>query len=236
MRILLIKLSMYCNKCGKKNDNDSKFCQFCGNKIGIENSESQPEKNPNEESPSDHTKKSKSDLLWEKFAEVYDAKDDEKRDYELLSSDYIWELLERLYTNSFESFIQEKKDELNSQPYKSIEALKNLYLYSVLGGYKLWIAEAILEEKSLGKFKSFDIEKFVDEWKEYDFQKGMKNVTDEMGVCITQYLEHRMNIFIENFPSIKDVSNATMEELRSSITFQIVNGYLAGEVENTFRK
>jgi len=228
---------MYCNNCGKQIEKDSIFCQFCGNNVAEEKSEHKSsDSSKMEEVKSETAKKGKSDLLWEKFAEVYDAKDDEKKHFDGLSSEYIWELIERLYTNAFESFIQEKKNELNSQPYKSVEALKNLYLYAVLGGYRLWIAEAILEEKSLGKFKSFDIDKFVEEWKIYDFQKGMKNVSDEMGACMTQYLEHRMNTFIENSPSIKEVSNATMEELRSSITFQIINGYLAGEVETTFRK
>lgn len=228
--------TMYCNNCGKKNDKDSKFCQFCGTRISSENSQTQPQNPSTEETNSKQVEKSKSDLLWDKFAEVYDAKDDDRKHFDELSSEYIWELIERLYTNAFESFIQEKKSELNSQPYKTIESLKNLYLYAVLGGYRLWIAEAILEEKPLGKFKSFDIDKFVDEWKIYDFQKGMKNVSDEMGVCISQYLEHRMSSFIENSPSIKEATNATMEELRSSITFQIINGYLAGEVEAPFRK
>ena len=153
-----------------------------------------------------------------------------------MSSDNIWGLIERLYTNAFEAFIQEKKEALNTQPYKVIEALKSLYLYSVLGGYRLWVAEALLNDKPLGTFKSFDIDKFVEEWKANDFQKAMKGISDEMGVCITMYLEHRMSNFLENSPSIKDIPNSTMEELRSSITFQIINGYLAGEVEAKFRK
>ena len=174
--------------------------------------------------------------MWDKFAEVYDANDNEREKFNELSSEYIWELIERLYTNAFETFIQEKKSELNSQPYKAIEALKNLYLYSVLGGYKLWIAEALLRDKPLEKFKSFDIDKFVEEWKANDFQKAMKGISDEMGVCITMYLEHRMSNFLESSPSIKEIPNSIMEELRNSITFQIINGYIAGEVEAKFRK
>lgn len=228
---------MFCNKCGKQIEEDSIFCQFCGNKIADDTPEPQSEKTSKTKNVSNQSaNKSKSDLLWDKFAEVYDAKDNEREKFNGLSSEYIWELIERLHTNAFETFIQEKKGELNSQPYKVIEALKNLYLYSVLGGYKLWIAEALLRDKSLEKFKSFDIDKFVEEWKAIDFQKAMKGISDEMGVCMTLYLEHRMSNFIENFPSIKEIPNSTMEELRSSITFQIINGYLAGEVEAKFRK
>lgn len=228
---------MYCNKCGKKIDKDSIFCLHCGNKVADDNTEAKKDSSSNKEDASQGTaKKSKSDLLWDKFAEIYDAKDEARKKFDELSSDNIWELIERLYTNAFETFIQEKKEALNSQPYKVIEALKSLYLYSVLGGYRLWIAEALLNDKSLGKFKSFDIDKFVEEWKANDFQKAMKSISDEMGVCMTMYLEHRISNFIEVSPSIKELPNALIEELRSSITFQIINGYIAGEVENKFRK
>jgi len=228
---------MYCNKCGKQIEEDSVFCQFCGNRITDDTPEPQSEKTTQTKDVSKKTvNKSKSDLLWDKFAEVYDAQDDEREKFNQLSSEHIWDLIERLYTNAFETFIQEKKSELNSQPYKTIEALKNLYLYSVLGGYKLWIAEALLKDKQLEKFKPFDIDKFVEEWKANDFQKVMKGISDEMSVCMTRYLEHRMSNFLENSPSIKDIPNSTMEELKSSVTFQIINGYIAGEVEAKFRK
>jgi len=225
---------MYCSNCGKKIDIDSKFCHFCGAQIEKDSIEAEAESTSTEEKVP--TKSTGSDLLWEKFAEVYDARDEEREKFNELSSEIIWELIERLYTNSFETFIQEHKKELNSQPFKAIESLKNLYLYSVLGGYRFWIAEALLNDKPLGKFKSFDIDMFVKEWKEYDFSKAMKNISDDMSVCMSMYLEHRMNGLLESTPSIKEVSNATMEELRNSITFQIINGYNAGTLENTFRK
>ncbi len=228
---------MFCNYCGKQIDEDSTFCQFCGNRVTNDASKPQS-KNPSkdEKTEAKPVNKSKADLLWDKFAEVYDAKGDERKHFDELSSEYIWELIKRLYTNAFETFIQEKRKELNTQPYRVIEALKNLYLYSVLGGYRLWIAEALLSEKPLGKFKAFDIDKFVDEWKAYDFQKAMKGISNEMSTCMSLYLEHRISGFIENSPSIKEISNATMEELRSSIIFQIINGYNVGELESKFRK
>lgn len=225
---------MYCSNCGKKIDVDSKFCHFCGAKVDIDNAEPEAETPSREEKTS--TKRTKSDLLWDKFAEVYDAKDGEREKFNSMSSEHIWELIERLSTNAFETFIEEKKEELNAQPYKVIEALKNHYLFAVVGGYRFWIAEELLKEEKLNKFKSFSLDDFIEEWKNTDFQKMMKNVSDEMGTCMTMYLEHRMNSLMENYPSIMDVSNATMKDLKDSITFQILNGYLAGVVEAKFRK
>lgn len=228
---------MFCSSCGKQIDEDSTFCHFCGKKVA--NSASNPQsKNPSKDERAEEkpVNKTKVDLLWDKFAEIYDAKGDEKNKFNKLSSEHVWELMERLYTNTFETFIQEKKNELNTHPYKTIEELKKMYLYSTIGGYWLWTAEALANEKPLGEFKTFSIGEFVDEWKVYDFQKAAKSISDELSTCISMYLEHRMGDFIESAPSIKDVSNATMEMLRSSITFQILNGYNVGEVESKFRK
>lgn len=228
---------MFCNQCGEQIEEDSIFCQFCGNKIQDIRPETQ----------SENTSKTKNvtrqpvnedavDLLWSKFADVYDNKNNEQNKFDEISSEYIWELIERLYTNAFESLIGDKKDELNTRPYNEIEALKNLYMFSVLGGYKFWIAEALLKNKPLGKFKSFDIDDFVEEWKSNDFEKEMKEISEEMGVCMTMYLDHRITIFLDAAPSAKELPNSFIEELRNTITFQIINGYMAGVVEDKFRK
>lgn len=225
---------MYCINCGKHIEEDSVFCQFCGYKVAHSTYSSVD--SPDQESTSSAVNKNASDQLWEKFAEIYDAKDGEKEKYDRLSSEHIWELIDRLYTNAFESFIKEKQDELNPLPYKVIESLKILYLYSVVGGYKLWVAETLLKDKPLGKFKSFNIDEFVDEWKNYDFQLAMKGLSDEVSVCMTMYLEHRIKNFIDSEPDVKELSAKTIEDLKSSIIFQIINGYLAGEVEYKFSK
>ncbi|MDQ3008002.1 MAG: zinc ribbon domain-containing protein [bacterium] len=228
---------MYCNQCGKEIDEDSIYCQFCGSEISSNASEPTSENTSQKEvTQEQNINSSNTDLLWDKFADVYDAKGDDKKKYDELYSDQVWELIDRLYTNTFETYIQENKQELNSQPYKIIEALKNMFLFSVIGGYKLWIAEAILEKKPLGKFRVFDLDELVKEWKSHDFQNAIKGLSDAMGNCMSLYLEHKISSFIENNPSIKEVSNATIEDIKRSVLVQIINGYHAGEIESKFRK
>ena len=190
-----------------------------------------------EKTKSKTEKKSKSDLLWEKFVEVYDAEDADREWFNALSSEYIWELFERLSINAFESFIQDNKEEFNKQPYKTIEALKNVYTWVVIGGYKLWLAEALLNKyKKLNKFKFFSLDEFVEEWKKYDFDNEIKALSEEMGIGISKYSDFRFNSFMENAPEAKELSNATIEKLKSSLLVQTLNGYHAGKIENTFRK
>jgi len=224
---------MYCNNCGKHNPEDSKFCQVCGAKLNGQ-SESKPKV---EESTPEVDIKTKNDSLWDKFAEVYDAKGEDRERFDNVSSPSIWELLERLSVNAFESFIQENKDELNKQPYKTIEVLENIYTWAVLGGYRLWLAEALLDDKEeLNKFKSFSLDKFIEAWKQYDFDKAFKALSEEMGICISRYSDFRLNSLMENVPEAKDLSNATVEKLKTSLLLQTLNGYHAGKIENTFRK
>lgn len=222
---------MYCNNCGKNNPKDSKFCQNCGSTIGKSTNKQSQQIKPDEKNKSNY------DLLWEKFVEVYDVKEEDRKRINDLSSIFIWELIDRLSVNAFESFIKDSKEELNKQPYKTIEALKNAYAWSVTGGYKLWLAEALLDEKEeLNKFNSFTLDKFIDEWKKYDFDKSMKAISEEMGICITQYTNITLNNFINSAQEVKDLSNATVEKLKTSLMFQIANGYHAGKIENSFRK
>jgi len=228
---------MYCNKCGKHIDEDSVFCQFCGSSIADKDTKSKSEGSSKEKTKSKTEKKSKSDLLWEKFVEVYDAEDADREWFNALSSEYIWELFERLSINAFESFIQDNKEEFNKQPYKTIEALKNVYTWVVIGGYKLWLAEALLNKyKKLNKFKFFSLDEFVEEWKKYDFDNEIKALSEEMGIGISKYSDFRFNSFMENAPEAKELSNATIEKLKSSLLVQTLNGYHAGKIENTFRK
>lgn len=222
---------MYCVHCGNQIHESSKFCRYCGAKTLHPDRTSN---NPDNEIV--NPEKSKIDLLWQKFVEIYDAEDADRQRYNKLSSPHIWDLLERLSINSFENFIQEFKDELNTQPYSSIEALKSTYIWSVLGGYRLWLASAVLNKSELGSFKSFSLDDFIIAWKNFDFESALKGISDDMSSCMSKYYEFRFSHFIENAPEAKSLSNATIEKLKTSLILETLNGYYAGLIENTFRK
>ncbi len=226
---------MYCNNCGKHNHENSKFCQYCGTKLVKQVDDE--EKSKKEEETKQEEKKT--DTLWDKFVEVYDAKDEDRKKFDSVSSPYIWELIERLAVNGFEGFLQDEeiKKEFNKQPYKTLEALKTYYTWCVLGGYRLWLSEALLDDKEeLNKFKSFSLDKFIEAWKEYDFDKAMKELSEEMGIAITRYSSFRLEGFMDSAPEAKNLPNALVEQLRTSLLLETVNGYHAGKIENTFRK
>lgn len=231
---------MYCNNCGKKNSEDSKFCQHCGSPLNKDVEEAPKEtKKQAKNKQTENTKSNgnSSDKLWDKFAEVYDAKDQERTKFDALSSIHVWTMLDRLATWSFENFIQDNKDELNNLSYKVIEALKQTYIISALGGYRMWLASALLDDKEeLNKFNNFSIDDFVDKWKNYDFDAELKKLSDDLGSAITRYNEWRMNTLMEAEPEIKELKNSTVEKLKTSLLFHTVNGYHAGKIENTFRK
>jgi len=134
-----------CKNCGKSADKDSRFCRYCGEKID-------KDKADNEKSDSNDTKNTKTnneDKLWEKFTEIYNSTGENRKTYEDLSSNEVWELIQRISSNKFEDFIQENKKLLNKQPYKVIEALKNEFGWCASGGYWFWMAEALLKDNDL---------------------------------------------------------------------------------------
>jgi len=228
---------MYCNNCGKLRPKEGKFCQHCGVKFNNIEEDKEEAKSDTVNKTTKNIKQNPSDVLWEKFAEVYDAQDKERAKFNALSSIHIWELLNRLSISAFENFLQDNKEELNILPYKVIEALKNTYTWSPIGGYRLWLATALLDDKEeLNKFKAFTLDDFIDMWKKYNFDSAVKNLPDEVGVCITKFNDWRVNTFMENNEKVKELKTITVDKLKSSLLFSALNGFHAGKIENGFRK
>lgn len=220
---------MYCNKCGKSIDEDSKFCRYCGAEIS-------KSKTNNKKAKTD--KKGEENKLWDKFAEIYDSVGDERKTYMDLSSNEAWELISRISNNKFEDFIQEYKEQLNKQPYKVIETLKNVFSWCTSGGYWFWLAQALLKQDKLTEPKSIALNKYIEEWQALlgkDFKEHKKDFLPDMERSISIFYEYELKIFIESAESVKELPNEFIEKLKTALFIQLFWGYLVGEAEAKYR-
>jgi len=219
---------MDCNNCHKQIDPDSKFCRYCGKKV---NAESTLKEN--------YTPKSKNTNLWDKFAEIYDSTGDERKVFEDLSSNEVWELIRRISTNKFEEFIQENKELLNKQPYKVIETLKNVYGWCASGGYWFWMAEAQLKNKTIKEPKNIELTHFIEEWQELitrKYEDHQKDFSPDLEQAMSTFFEIELNNILNSAETIMDLPNETIERLKTEVFILILWGYLGGVVESKYRK
>ncbi len=221
---------MFCPNCGKKISEDSKFCQFCGTKVFL------PEvsKGAKNESASQQM-----NSIWDKFVDIYNSKGEERKKYEETSSNEVWELINRISINTFESFIEEHKDALNNQPYKVIEVLKSTFQLSATGGYWFWMAEAMLKTNPLGRLRPIDFENFIEEWKKVaidNYAETSKKLSEELMISMGNFHNFRMKALFESSSTIKELPNEFIKKLKSSLIIQIVWGYIVGLSESKYRK
>jgi len=219
---------MDCNNCHKQIDPDSKFCSYCGEPI---NTESKQDKNSSA-TPKDAD-------LWDKFAEIYDSKGDERKVFEDLSSNEVWELIKRISTNQFENFIQENKESLNKQPYKVIETLKSVYGWCASGGYWFWMAEALIKNKDLKVPKHIELEPFIKEWQSLisqKFEEHQNKFLPDLELSMSRFYEYELNTILDASESVKDLPNELVDRIKSEIFILIYWGYLGGFAESKYRK
>ena len=219
---------MFCTNCGKNIEKDSKFCQFCGAKISGEGRENR----------NDNTIRSEENL-WDKFVEIYSSKDEERKKFEDNSSNEVWELINRISVNTFESFIEEHKKVLNKQPYKAIEDLKLSYQLAASAGYWFWMSEALLNKERLGKVGKIDFEKFITEWQKDaidNYAQISKKLSEELMVGMSDFHNIRIESLFETAPSLKELSNELIKKLKGELLMEILWGYIAGLTEFNYRK
>lgn len=226
----LIFNKMKCPNCDKQNPSDSNFCQKCG--IKLTSSDKQPQTNDSIQANINK------DKLWDKFIELYDSRDKEREKYTDLMSNEAWELISRVSVNTFEKFIETNKDQLNKQPYKIIEQIKDIFNWCVSGGYWMWYAEAFHNNVSITQMKTVSIETLKDEWSKLafqDFSKTFESVTEELQNIMNLYHKVRVDSLMEN-ESMKELTNETVEKLKESLIFNIIWGYSIALAESKFRK
>lgn len=216
---------MFCENCGKEILDESKFCKFCGIKVLETANNSEKEEI-----------KSNTVGIWDKFAQIYDSKDAERKKILDLSSNEAWELINRLGKNSFESFIDENRDHLNKQPYKVIENLENTYKFAVIGGYWLWMAEYILKNNDSWKLKTIVFDNIIKDWTESVKEQGsfIENAPQDLGEAITTYHNFKVNSLLENCPTIKDLPTEIIEKMKLDLLIKILWGYFVGIAESKY--
>lgn len=219
---------MVCDNCSQEIDNDSVFCQNCGNKISTNNKGKQKS---NDRSKSKNTEAT----LWNKFVEIYDSKDDERKYFLDLSSDQAWEMINRLSLNTFETFIQNNKDLLNKQPYKVVEYLKSIFSWCTSGGYWFWMAESFYNGSKPKDLKKIDLNELIKEWQEI-LDKKSYNLSDEISLPMSTFYEFQVKNVMDFSESLKELPNEFVENLKSALIIQVIWGYIIGVAESKYRK
>lgn len=229
---------MFCHNCGKQIDEDSIFCQFCGFKITKDNSSSDTDKKDGGDKGKTTKNKSRSskDLLWDKFAEIYDSSGETRKEFIDLSSDAVWELNNRLGVNNFETFLQNNKDLLNKQPYKVIEALKSAFTACPIGGYWFWMAEAMLNEDNLKKPKEIGLNRFIEDWEELTKKNASSYMSDDLSQTMMIFIEWQQKQVIDSAETVKELPNEFIENLKTALLVQTFWGYVGGLTEAKYRK
>ena len=220
---------MKCTNCDNINPSGSNFCQKCGAKLA--------KKDDPKASHAAQSSSNNKNSLWDKFVEVYDSKDKERQKYLDLMTNEAWELIERVGLNTFEKFIDDYKDQLNKQPYRLIEQIKNIFSWSVSGGYWMWYAESEYNKRQIKPIETVDFELLKKEWNKIsveEFSKTFEGLSEQLKDLINIYLKIRVNTLLEN-DSIKDVTNETIEKLKEALSLNILWGYTIGLAEDKFR-
>lgn len=219
---------MVCNSCRHEIDSDSVFCQSCGDKVTIANKVKKKTINQIKYL-------NKKITLWDKFVEIYESKEDNRKYFLDLSSDQAWEMVNRLSSNAFESFIQNNKDLLNKQPYKIIEYLKNIFTWCTSGGYWFWMAESFYNDVTPGNLRNVDLNELIKEWQELLDEKTYQ-LTDEVSYSMSMFHEYQFKNVMEFSESLKELPNEFIETLKSALIIQIIWGYVVAVAESKYRK
>ncbi len=213
---------MYCKKCGKKIDDNAKFCNFCG--FDNENI--------------DFINQDKNKSTLDIFVSIYDSIGEQRDKYMNLSSNEAWELINRLGKNTFENYIEENRDVLNKQPYKTLEYLESAFKRAVMGGYWIWMADCIYKRRKEWKLKSIELVDLIDKWTKSvgELSNFVDNIPAELEGVINSFHIFNINSFLESSPEIKDLPVEFIDKLKFDILKTLFWGYHVGLSEYEYKK
>jgi LEA14-like dessication related protein len=169
---------MQCPKCNEYIEADSKFCQFCGHKLGSNDS------------------KAEADIMWRKFIEYSYNTDLEKRNEQRKQRpEQIADLINRFSNNLFNT-LKEENPQVLELPYKETENIKNNYYFAAEDGFWLFLTNKELKHEKINVRENLDTEKIVEAW-----QKSLENtelIKRHLNDAIAMVLETNQNVTMDN--------------------------------------
>lgn len=223
-------MTIFCSECGKELTSESKFCHYCGIRVQIAENTSEPQEDATKTALDTTT-------LFGKFAQIYDSEGEEEKEYLRLTTNEVWELINRIALSKFEDFLQENRQSLNKEPYRVIEQIKSAYSASATGGYYLWLAEALLANPSLSTPKPFDMEKLAHNWTEVVKNSNIEEiVSNDMANAMTLFRDHLMKGIMNSSETIKSQPHSLIEQLETDLFIAMYWGYMTGIAESKNRK
>lgn len=219
---------MFCPNCGNKFKDVGNFCDSCGHnlnkKLGITEMDNKEK----------DTEIKSADILWKKFLEIVKAEGDEAKRYKELSSDAVWEIIDRFYKNSFNNLTEEFKIDLDKQPYRLVDNIRAQLQIFVLNAYLVYIAEKLLKEKDLKKPDIKDPEILAEEWKRVylNYNNKIIKLSDDALIALGVLNERLSDSFFEDNSALKDLPKIVVDGIKGQFISQQINGYLLGIAED----
>lgn len=208
---------MKCGNCQEFIDDDSKFCQFCGQKVI-------------QSSPSDE----KLNKFWQKFVGYSYEKEEAKRaQNRLLIPENIIEIIKRFSTNIFEA-LKENNDEIQKLPFSVVENIRSYYYLSCEDGYWLYVTNKEFKNEKPATNKA-KVEEIVEELQETlkDETKFKRYLTEDFIKVFQANESVEFDVFIQNNPQIKELSAKTVDNIKTDLQNTTLWTYICCEIAET---
>ena len=224
---------MFCPNCGNKISAVGNFCDACGHSLVRKKDNGSVTEAKNEKKA-----KEPADVLWDKSIEIIKAEGKKLEQYQKFYSDVLGELVIRLSTNSLNELLEQFKLDFDKQPYRVVESIKHYFKGLVINAYDVHLAKKLLENKDIQKADITDPEILAKEWGQVhlNFANKIMVVPDEVALVLSSINNQLSEAMFENNPSLKELPNAVIEELKSKFIQQLINGYLLGVAEDNIRE
>jgi len=213
---------IYCTNCGNEIDEDSKFCPFCG--VAVVKNEESTHEEPQEDN-----------LLWDKFVEIRDSKDEKKTKFQNFIPDEAWILMKNMQENTLVELKEKYPDEIGNLPYKAVDLIASYFSIATLDGYWVHLAKRLLDNPRLKKAKNLKQDAISARWQK-EIIKDIYKVGSPEEINILYIID---NLDIGNAledEQIKELPNKVIEDLKSYIYRLTYWGFVLCVAEEKLQK